>query len=72
MTGGEGASVEAGSAGGLGVGFRLGWREELEWIEGLSSISIDGEMGADGDVSRRDEPRLMCEEQHQRLALGPP
>lgn len=52
MTGGEGASVEAGSAGGLGVGFRLGWREELEWIEGLSSISTDGEMGADGDVSR--------------------
>ena len=52
MTGGEGESVEAGSAGGLGVGFRLGWREELEWIEGLSSISADGEMGADGDVSR--------------------
>ena len=51
-TGGEGESVEAGSAGGLGVGFRLGWREELEWIEGLSSISADGEMGADGDVSR--------------------
>lgn len=34
-----------------GVGLRLGWRDELEWNEGLSSISTDGEMGADGDVS---------------------
>lgn len=37
--------------GDLGVGFRLGWRDELEWNEGLSSISTDGEMGADADVS---------------------
>lgn len=36
----------------LGMGFRLGWREELEWNEGLSSISTDGERGADRDVSR--------------------
>ena len=29
----------------LGVGFRLGWREDLEWTGGLSSIPTDGERG---------------------------